>query len=429
MKSRSTVGRCAVQLVLGSLLLFAAAGLTPKAEAQTETVAVAPGVVNLGMTATVVVSPPTPGSYTVVVTAPGGEKASANLTFSSPPQPQNLTLGDPASGLKEEVDQAGTYGVFLEQGTELVGSTSLYATDKINLSMDMVTGGTCDYISGATRGMKMFPRFYPTYSSDGAAVTNDTKGAYVTYTLPNGTTAEATWHPPDPQVPDQGGSGGDTGYFIGELLPNWNYPDVGTWAPTVVVGDAFGNTVTYKYSGSPFTISPATLDVGVQLVDARSGEPVTSLQDGQTVTIKATITYPNNAEPVSGFVGPLDSALRGGVVNVLVGWGYYNSTTGSFGGKTPGGLIAKVPMTYSGSTSTWVGSFAASSLPSLQAGTGFVVAVSARDAASPPNMGASVIALPPGAQPAQGIPSIAYAGMAVFLLVGVVVGYLARSRK
>jgi len=203
------------------------------------------------MTSTVVVTAPAAGTYTVVVVKPSGTKALLNYTFTASGQALDATFGDDTSGFKAAVDQVGTYNLFLEQGSQLVGSTSLYATNKPNLSMDMVTGGTCTYISGTTRGAKLLPRFYITYASVGAPITNLTKGIYVTYTLPDGTKANATWHPPTTAAPVQGGSGGETGFYIGKFLPNWNYTAVGPWVPTVVVGDAFGNTATYTYSGHP----------------------------------------------------------------------------------------------------------------------------------------------------------------------------------
>jgi len=438
-----------VSLAVGSLLLFTMLATTfpaTAAHAQTQTIAATPGVVNLGMTSTIVVTAPAEGTYAVVVVKPSGTRLLLNYTFTAPGQAQNATFGDAASGFKATIDQVGTYNVFLEQGSMLVGSTSLYATSKLNLSMDMVTGGTCTYISGATRGTKMLPRFYVTYASNGAPITNVTKGIYVTYALPDGTKANATWHPPSTAAPDQGGAGGDTGFYIGKVLPNWNYTAVGPWVPTVVVGDAFGNTATYTYSGSPFTISPATLTMGVQLVDARTGEMVSGLYGGQLVTVRATVTYPTNAEPVPGFVAPLESAARGGKVNALVGWGFYNATTNTFGGKTPGGLIGAVVMTYASAISTWTGNFNATALPTLQAGTNFVVVVTASDEASPPNTGLAMLTLPPAAiqtttttatqtvtttatRTAEGISTVVYAAMAVLLVIGVIVGYVARATR
>ncbi len=428
-------------MALGYLILFTMIAMTfqsPTANAQTQTITATPGVVNLGMTSTVAVTAPAAGRYSVIVVEPSGTKVSLNYTFAAPGQTQNATFGNGTSGFESMVDQVGTYNIFLEQGTQVVGATSLYATNKLNLSMDMVTGGTCAYISGATRGTKMLPRFYVTYASNGAPITNLTKGIYVTYTLPDGTKANATWHPPSTTAPDQGGAGGNTGFYIGKFMPNWNYTAVGPWDPTVTVGDAFGNTVTSTYGGSPFTVLPATFAMDVQLIDAKSGELVSGLYDGQTVTVKATVTYPTNAEPVPGFVAPLDSATRGGKVNGLVGWGFYNETTNTFGGDQPGGLIGTVAMTYSSSISTWTGNFNATSLPALTFGTNFIVVVTASDEASPPNTGLETLKLPPAAvqtvtttavQSSEAIPSVAYAGMAIFLVMGIVVGYIVKASR
>jgi len=153
------------------------------------------------------------------------------------------------------------------------------------------------------------------------------------------------------------------------------------------------------------------------------------------LTVKATITYPTNAEPVAGFVAPLDSAARGGKVSALVGWGFYNATTNSFGGKTPGSLIGTVTMTYASATSAWTGNFTATSLPPLQAGTNFVVVVTASDKASPPNDGFAMLALPPVQtstttvpQTGEGILTLAYAG-AILLVIGVVLGCVLRASR
>ena len=380
------------------MLLFTLVAMTfaaPVAHAQTQTIAVTQGVVNLGMTSTVVVTAPAAGTYNVVVVKPSGTKISLNLTFTAAGQVQNATFGNAASGFKAAVDQVGTYNIFLEQGSQVVGTTSMYATNKLNLSMDMVTGGTCWYIAGAQRGYKMFPRFYITYASNDAPITNATKGVYVTYNYPDGTKFNASWHAKTAEAPDQGGSGGDTGFYIGKFQPTWNYTNVGPWIPVVTAGDAYGNTISYKYSGPAFNVTPATLATNVQLVDPKSGLLVSGLYNGQSVTVKATITYPTNAETVSGFAGPLDTAARGGVVNALVGWGFYNTTSNSFGGaKTPGGLIGTVTLAYTGANGTWTGNFAPTSLPSLQAGTNYVVVVSASDKASPPNTGFTMLTLP-----------------------------------
>jgi hypothetical protein len=429
-------------------MMFAA----PVARAQTQNIAVTQGVVNLGMTSTVVVTAPAAGTYSVVVVKPSGAKASLDFTFTAAGQTRNATFGNATAGFNAAVDQVGTYNIFLEQGGQVLGTTSMYATDKLNISMDMVNGGSCWYIAGATRGTKMFPRFYITYASNGVPINNNITGIHVTYTFPDGTKVNASWHKPTVEAPVQGGSGGTTGFYIGKFQPNWNYTAVGPWIPTVTAGDAYGNTVTYKYSGPAFAVSPATLATSVQLVDPKSGQLVSGFYQGQSVTVKATITYPTNAEPVAGFVAPLDSAARGGVVNALVGWGFYNTTSNSFGSaKTPGGLISQVAMSYTGANGTWTGNFTPTSLPSLQPGTNFVVVVSAADKASPPNSGLATLTVAPAtiqnvtttettlstvvstatatssvAQAAASIPTVVYAGMAILLVVGLIIGYIVK---
>jgi hypothetical protein len=167
---------------------------------------------------------------------------------------------------------------------------------------------------------------------------------------------------------------------------------------------------------------------------------VSSLQNGQSVTIEATITYPTNAEPVQGFVGSL-SPTRGGSVSAQVGWGYYNTTSETFGGKMPGGLVGIVPMTYSGANGTWTGQFVSSSLPKLPAGAAYVVVITSKDGASPANTGFGMEILSPASssvitiqttatqtstQTVQTIPDVVYAALAILLIIGVLIGYIVR---
>ena len=464
-KSRQT-GR----LALGSMLLFTMFAMTfaaPLAHAQTQAVTVTQGIVNLGMSTSVVVTAPAAGTYTVVVVKPNGAQASLSLTFTSAGQTQSAAYGNATAGFKAAVDQVGTYNIFLEQGSTIVGTTSLYATNKLNVSMDMVNGGSCWYIAGATRGIKMFPRFYVTYASNGAPINNNITGIHVTYNYPDGTKLNASWHKPTTAAPDQGGSGGTTGFYIGKFQPNWNYTTVGPWIPIAVVGDAFGNTATYKYTGPALNVAPATLATSVQLLDQTSKQLVSGLYDGQSVTVKAVITYPTNPEPVPGFVAPLDTAARGGVVNALVGWGFYNATTNSFGSaKSPGGLISQVALTYTGANGTWTGNYNVASLPTLAAGTNFLVVLSASDRASPPNTGFASLTLPPAtiqsvtttattlstsistltsvttaisstvstvtqtaALTAASLPAALYAAIAIILIVGLVIGYVMKAPR
>jgi hypothetical protein len=398
----------------------------PLASAQTQSVTVTPGYINFGMTTSVAVVAPAQGTYTVVVVNPSGSRTLLNYTFTAAGQTKNATYGLSSSGFKALVNQAGTYNVFVEQGAQVVSSTSFYATNKLVVSMDMVDGGTCGYVSGITRGEKMFPRFYISYASNGGVLTNNTKGIYVTYTLPDGKMTNASW---DPYAK----------LYVGSLQPNWNYTNVGTWSPTATIGDAAGNTATYKYAGSPFTITPSELSTNIQVVDATTGQTVTGIYNGQGIVIKATITYPTNAEPVKGFVGPL-SSTRGGSVAAQIGWGFYNATSGSWGGKTPGALIATVLMTYSGSNGTWTGQFKSSSLPTLPTGANYEVVISSTDTASPPNTGFATSTLPPATlsststvtttqsivQTVQSIPTVVYAALAILLILGVLIGYIVR---
>lgn len=421
-------------MALLAMLALVAVAAVPPASAQTQYVSATPGYINLGMSTFVVATAPAAGSYSVVVQQPNGTESSVSFAPTAAGQLLNVTYGNSSLGFKEPVNQVGTYNVFLVQGGVAVSSTSFYATNKLTVSMDMVNGGLCAYIAGAERGTKMFPRFYINFASNGAPVTNTDPGALVTYTLPNGAKANASW--------DSGAR-----LFVGKLQPNWNYTYVGPWNPSAVISDAAGNGASFSYEGSPYVISPAVLSTTIQVLDTATGQTTAALQNGQTVTIEATITYPTNAEPVKGFVGPLDSS-RGGVVTAQVGWGYYNTTSGTFGGKNPGGLLGTVQMTYSGSNGTWTGQFASSSLPKLQPSQRYEVVVSAKDNASPANTGFGTESLSPAAssltsttssststtsvttgtvtQTVQTIPTSVYAALVILLVIGVLIGYIVR---
>ena len=409
--------------------------VAPSVSAQTQYVRVSAGYINLGMDTFVMASAPAAGSYSVVVQQPNGTQSSLSFMPTSAGQVLNATYGNSTVGFKAVVDQVGTYNVYLEQGTQVVSATSFYATNQLLISFQIVTGGTCDYVSGVTRGSKMFPHIFITYASNGAPWTNTAKGASVNVLTPEGQVTSAYW---DPYA---------LAFEIG-VLPNWNYTFVGPWSPDINASDAAGNSGTLMYTGSPFVISPVALSTSIVVVNGTSGPVVSSLQNGQTVTIQATITYPTNVEPVNGFVGPLDST-RGGSVSAQVGWGYYNMTSGIFGGKMPGGLLGVIPMTYSGKNGTWAGQFVSSSLPKLPAGTTYVVVVTSKDSASPANTGFGMEILSPASssvttiqttatqtaiqtttqtstQTVQTIPDVVYAALAILLIVGVLIGYIVR---
>ena len=441
------------QAGLSMLLLVSAIALigpVTTASAQTQIVAVSPGYINLGMTTTITVTAPAAGSYTIVVQKPSGVESSLPFTSTSAGQVETTIFGNATSGLGAIVDQVGTYNVFVTQAGQTVGSTSFYATNKLIISMDMVNGGVCTYIGSAARGTKMFPRFYIYYASNGVALTNNTKGVVVNYTLPGNTHAIAGW--------DSGAH-----LYVGKLYIAWNYTSVGTWSPTATITDAAGNTATYTYTGAPFTISPASLATSIQLIDNKTGVPIAAIASGEAVNIRATITYPTNPEPVTGFVAPLDTAARGGSATAIVGWGYWNATSGTFGGsaKNPGGVIATIPLTYSGANGTWTGQFAGATLPTIPSGTSYAVAVTSTDKASPPNTGLGVVNLAPAAAPpvvtsssttgsastssavsttvstvtstlsqvVQSIPTIVYAGLVIILVLGLVIGMVVRMPR
>jgi hypothetical protein len=450
----SSNGSQMTRLALSALTLASMLALIApvSVSAQTQIVTATPGYINLGMTTSIAVTAPAAGAYTIVVQKPSGVESSLPFTSAAAGQPETTVFGNATSGLGAVADQVGTYNVFVTQGGQTVGSTSFYATNKLVVSMDMVNGGVCTYIGGAARGVKMFPRFYIYYASNGVALTNNTKGISVNFTLPDKTVTKANW--------DAGAH-----LYVGKLQLIWNYTTLGTWSPTATIKDAAGNTANYTYTGAPFALTPAQLATSVQLIDTKTGLPVAAIASGESINILATITYPTNPEPVPGFVAPLDTAARGGSATAVVGWGYWNATAGTFGGsaKNPGGVIGTVPLTYTGANGTWTGVFAGATLPSIPAGATYAVAVTSVDKASPPNKGLQVVSLaaasaPPGvattttatvtstsissaisttvstatttvSQIIQSIPTIVYAGLAVILILGLIIGMVVRLPK
>ncbi|MGA2874773.1 MAG: hypothetical protein ABSE82_04445 [Nitrososphaerales archaeon] len=431
-------------LLLGLLLLFTFfTAIVPlnSVSAQTQYVAATPGYINLGLGTNITVTSPAAGSYNVVVQKPSGLEVTITDTFTSAGQVKSAIFGISSSGFSSQVNQVGTYNVFLEQSGTVVSSTSFYATNKLNVVMDMVTGGTCLYIGGETRGAKLIPRFHVTYASTGGPVTNSDQGISVIFTAPGNVKTVANWD-------------GSAGSFNTAVSPTWNYTFVGAWNPTAVVNDTAGNSASYTYTGSPYVISPATLSTTIQLVDSKTNQTITSIANGENVTIYTTISYPTNAEPVSGFVAPLDSAIRGGVVTGLVGYGTYNVTSKSFNEKNSG-QIANVALTYTGKNGIWTASFSAGTLPTINSSQTFKVVINSVDKASPPNTGSATLNIAPTAAQvatsatstqsssssqssattsttsstvSTSIPVWAYAGTTIALIIGVIVGFLARKK-
>lgn len=444
----SRMGHVALSALMLVSMLALMAPLT-SASAQTQIVTATPGYVNLGMTTTIAVTAPAAGSYTIVVQKPSGAESSLPFTPTAAGQTMTAVYGN-ASGFGGIVNLVGTYNVYLVQGTSVVGSTSFYATNKLLISFLMVTGGTCDYVSGVTRGLRMFAHIYVVYASNGATWNNNSAGWSVTVKTPDGKITAATW------------DAFSVAFEVG-ALPNWNYTYVGPWNPAINASDAAGNVGVYKYTGSPFTITPAQMATSVQLTDVKTGLPIAAIASGESVNIRATITYPTNAEPVTGFVAPLDTAARGGSVTAIIGWGYWNATANTFTNSTknPGGVIGTVALTYSGANGIWTGQFAGATLPAIPAGTTYAVAVTSKDSASPPNTGLQLVSLstasaPPGvattttvvstsissiisttistatttiSQTIQSIPTIVYAGLVVVLVLGLIIGLVVRTPR
>jgi hypothetical protein len=383
-----------VLILIAATMPFAIVGPIQAVFAQTQSVTATPGYINLGMNTSITVTAPSAGTYTVVVRKPNGNLTSIDMTFASAGSSKNATYGNGTVGFNATVDAPGTYGVFVEQGGQEVSSTSFYATNQMVIKMDMVNGGLCYYIQDAPRGSEMFPRFFVYYLSDGSIVTNAVL-SNVSYTLPSGAFANATWHKP-------GAEG--VGFFIGKVLPNWNYTFVGPYYPNATATDVFGNKVSYNYMGRPFLILPAQLLTDVELMDTKANQTVTSLYAGERIVINATVNYSDKnisgSPAVTGFVAPLDPS-RGGTVTAFIGWGSYNVTTKAFGGATPGGLLGSVQLTFSNDSQSWMGQFDAASLPS--SATGYKIVIVSSDSASPSNTGSAVVNLAPANAPAPAI--------------------------
>jgi len=418
-----------------AIIALMTVAVPPPVSSQTQYVRATPGYINLGMNTTITLSAPAAGTYTVKVQEPSGAETFLNFAFTATGQTGNATFGSSSAGFDTVVNQVGTYNVFLLNGNTVVATTSFYTTNKLIVTMDMVVAGTCTFVQGVTRGEQFIPRFYAHYASNDALMTNNTKGASINFTTPSGQEENAPWD-------------SYAHLFDNAVSPNWNYTYVGAWSPVVTASDAAGNNGTYKYTGSPFVITPAELSTSITLLSTSTGQGLASISNGEGVTIVAAITYPTNAEPTPGFVGPLTPA-RGGSVTAQVGWGFYNMSTGTFGGsKSPGALIGTVLMTYS--NKTWTGQFESDSLPTLPAGATYEVAVSSKDGASPVNTGFAIANLAPATaatsstltqtttqsivqtttqsvvQTVQSIPTAVYAALVILLILGLLIGYIIR---
>jgi hypothetical protein len=116
----------AILTVLSMLVTFglALSVYAPVASAQTQSISVSRGTINLGMTTAITVKAPAAGVYTVVVVRPDSSKVALNYTFSAAGQSQSANFGNSSLGFKTTVTQTGTYNVFLEQGGQVISATS-----------------------------------------------------------------------------------------------------------------------------------------------------------------------------------------------------------------------------------------------------------------------------------------------------------------
>ncbi len=175
-------------------------------------------------------------------------------------------------------------------------------------------------------------------------------------------------------------------------------------------------------------ILPVQLISTVSLLDVKSNATVTSFYSGESVLVDANVTYSaqdiSGTEAAPGFVAPLDTS-RGGTVTALIGWGFYNTTANSFGGKQAGGLLGTVQLTYSSDNDTWVGQFNVPALPS--GASGYQLVVSSSDSASPSNTGSAVVNLATANSPAASSPlgSLTFSQVLITAVATLIVGLVA----
>src|SRR5208283_5836416 len=102
-----------------------------------------------------------------------------------------------------------------------------------------------------------------------------THGAAVTYTLPDGTIATASLHAASAATWNQA-------WYQGHVWPTWNSSWVGNYYPTIKASDQYGNVAAFTYSGYPYPIAAATFTTTISLSDAKTGQLVTGLYNGQS---------------------------------------------------------------------------------------------------------------------------------------------------
>jgi len=440
-------------MVLLAVLLLPALVSAPYVEAQgSATVAAEPLFINLGLTTSIVVKSPEAGNYTVVVTKPdGASQAELNYSFVEQNETRE-TYGNATMGFRSVIDQVGTYRVSLRRGGEQVTEATFFATDKLVLDLTVANSGTSDnvcYISNQfTRGTSIVPRIYVQYASTGEYMTlADSPKAVVTFTLPNGTKMQAlfaSYLPPK-------------GAWRNCFRQNWD-DYAGPWNITAEASDGKGNygifvsypTVTLPLRTGPlalrfgYEILPAPLTVTASVLDAATGKnATTTLSAGQRLRIEAKVEYlpplgPLSREWPEGYLGLLNTT-RGGVVTAKLGWGFYNETAKTFGGKSPGGLVATIPLTYSEATGLWVGTY---NVTGTEPKGDYMAVVEARDRANPPNTGTGRTALFQVVEKVvevpveriverivEVVPVWAYGAMAGLLVIGAIVGVAVTRRK
>ena len=408
--------------------LIAIGGFRVYAEAG-PTVSVTPASTNLGTTVSVAVNTSAPGTYTVVVTKPDGTNQSQVNYVIDSASGEVQTYGNASIGFKTLIDQVGKYSVVLEQNGTKISETSFSAINQLIVELKIVNNGATtnpcfpDYTF--SRGDSITVLVLIRYASTGKYVNGALdRNMTAKFSLPNGTWINAAYAAREAA-------------WTHCFTIDWNYY-AGAWKINATASDPYGNRGIYgNFLEVTYQVTPAPLTISSKVTNHATGQNATSsLANGETLDLSAQVQYlpplgPNQREGPEDYTGSLN-ATRGGIVTALLGWGFYNQTSGKFGGNgsNAGGLEANIPLNYNASSGLWTASYKVpNSLPSEN----YTVVILAKDSASPANTGISVLSLLPS--PSQivaqsGINLELAGGVAIaVLIVGLLIGSLFSRKK
>ncbi len=416
-------------LLLAFILLLPLSIQQGKAQ-QTIAVTADPSFVNLGMLVSIGVNSDATDTFTVTVVKPDGSTESQlNYTFSSPGS-INQTYGNSTIDYLSQIDQTGTYRVYvtLANNTAELASTTFFATDQLNIDLSVADSGTTDNVCPITtqfyRGTSIVPRMHVKYASTGGYMTiSNSPNATVTFTMPPNTLG--TYELPSPaENQDQMPPGVILTRFASYLppegawrncfRPNWNFP-TGYWNITAEANDGKGNygrVVSYQLGYQPVTfpqfvlrmayeITPAPLTISADVYDKATGKLATNnLTQYQELAVEVRVEYrhplgPLGRESHSEYLGLLNTT-RNGDVTAKLGWGFYNETSKTFGGtdisENPGQLIATIPLNYNSQSGNWSATY---SITGSEPVENYILVIDARDGANAPNIGNTKVHLLP----------------------------------